>query len=123
MRHRRAALPCRCLDVRVQLPLPAGLPESIDVITSRALRLSAEIWSALGARLAPEGRVLLWVGEHDPGTAMDRSIGDDRTHRKIRAPFIAFVAGDMEAAGLIVDVRHPQILPSGIRISHAAGEE
>ncbi len=63
---RRATLPCRCLDVRVQLPLPAGLPESIDVITSRALRLSAEIWSALGARLAPEGRVLLWVGEHDP---------------------------------------------------------
>jgi 16S rRNA (guanine527-N7)-methyltransferase len=63
---RRAALPCRCLDVRVQLPLPAGLPESIDVITSRALRLSAEVWSALGRRLAPEGRVLLWVGEHDP---------------------------------------------------------
>jgi 16S rRNA (guanine527-N7)-methyltransferase len=63
---RRAALPCRCLDVRVQLPLPAGLPESIDVITSRALRLSAEIWSALARRLAADGRVLLWVGEHDP---------------------------------------------------------
>ena len=30
---RRAALPCRCLDVRVQIPLPAGLPESIDVLT------------------------------------------------------------------------------------------
>jgi 16S rRNA (guanine(527)-N(7))-methyltransferase RsmG len=63
---RRAALPCRCLDVRVQLPLPAGLPESIDVITSRALRLSPEIWSALARRLATDGRVLLWVGEHDP---------------------------------------------------------
>ncbi len=63
---RRAALPCRCLDVRVQLPLPAGLPESIDVITSRALRLSSEIWSALARRLTPDGRVLLWVGEHDP---------------------------------------------------------
>jgi 16S rRNA (guanine527-N7)-methyltransferase len=63
---RRAALPCRCLDVRVQLPLPTGLPESIDVITSRALRLSPEIWSALAARLDANGRVLLWVGEHDP---------------------------------------------------------
>jgi 16S rRNA (guanine527-N7)-methyltransferase len=63
---RRAALPCRCLDVRVQLPLPAGLPESIDVITSRALRLSPETWSALARRLTTDGRVLLWVGEHDP---------------------------------------------------------
>ena len=50
---RRAALPCRCLDVRVQLPLPTGLPESIDVITSRALRLAPEIWSALAT---PAGR-------------------------------------------------------------------
>jgi 16S rRNA (guanine527-N7)-methyltransferase len=63
---RRAALPCRCLDVRVQLPLPAGLPESIDVITSRALRLSSEIWSALARRLTPDGRILLWAGERDP---------------------------------------------------------
>lgn len=63
---RKAALPCRCLDVRVQLPLPAGIPDSIDVITSRALRLDPEIWSALASRLDANGRVLLWVGEHDP---------------------------------------------------------
>ncbi|HSU83456.1 MAG TPA: RsmG family class I SAM-dependent methyltransferase, partial [Thermoanaerobaculia bacterium] len=63
---RKAALPCRCLDVRVQLPLPAGLPESIDVITSRALRLDPEVWGALASRLDANGRVLLWVGEHDP---------------------------------------------------------
>ncbi|HEX9943989.1 MAG TPA: RsmG family class I SAM-dependent methyltransferase [Thermoanaerobaculia bacterium] len=63
---RRASLPCRCLNVRVQAPLPAGLPESIDVITSRALRLDAETWRALADRLAPDGRVLLWAGERDP---------------------------------------------------------
>jgi 16S rRNA (guanine527-N7)-methyltransferase len=63
---RKAALPCRCLDVRVQVPLPAGLPESIDVITSRALRLPPDVWSALASRLDANGRVLLWVGEHDP---------------------------------------------------------
>lgn len=63
---RKAALPCRCLDVRVQVPLPAGLPESIDVITSRALRLDSDVWSALASRLDADGRVLLWVGEHDP---------------------------------------------------------
>src|SRR5262245_17111737 len=36
---RQASLPCRCLNVRVQAPLPAGLPESMDILTSRALKL------------------------------------------------------------------------------------
>ena len=63
---RKASLPCRCLNVRVQIPLPAGLPESVDVITSRALRLDAETWRALAERLREEGRILLWAGEHDP---------------------------------------------------------
>lgn len=68
---RRASLPCRCLNVRVQVPLPAGLPESIDVITSRALRLDPETWGALAERLAPEGRILLWTGENDPDLPPD----------------------------------------------------
>ncbi|HEX4964900.1 MAG TPA: RsmG family class I SAM-dependent methyltransferase [Thermoanaerobaculia bacterium] len=68
---RRASLSCRCLNVRVQLPLPPGLPESLDVITSRALRLDPETWSVLGRRLGPEGRVLLWVGENDPDLPPD----------------------------------------------------
>jgi 16S rRNA (guanine(527)-N(7))-methyltransferase RsmG len=63
---RKASLPCSCLNVRVQIPLPAGLPESVDVITSRALRLDADTWRALAERLREDGRVLLWVGEHDP---------------------------------------------------------
>ena len=63
---RKASLPCRCLNVRVRVPLPAGLPESLDVITSRALRLDAETWRALAARLREEGRLLLWAGENDP---------------------------------------------------------
>jgi 16S rRNA (guanine527-N7)-methyltransferase len=64
---RKASLPCRCLNARVQLPLPAGLPESIDIVTSRALRLDEETWRALADRLREGGRVLLWVGERDPG--------------------------------------------------------
>jgi 16S rRNA (guanine(527)-N(7))-methyltransferase RsmG len=63
---RKAALPCPCLNVRVHLPLPAGLPESLDVITSRALRLDPETWGALAGRLNAEGRVLIWAGEHAP---------------------------------------------------------
>src|SRR5215203_839037 len=68
---RRASLPCRCLNVRVQVPLPAGLPERIDVITSRALRLDSETWGALANRLGAEGRILLWAGETDPDLPPD----------------------------------------------------
>jgi 16S rRNA (guanine527-N7)-methyltransferase len=68
---RRASLSCRCLNARVRLPLPSGLPESLDVITSRALHLDAEIWGALAERLGTEGRVLLWVGESDPELPSD----------------------------------------------------
>lgn len=63
---RRASLPCRCLNVRVGFPLPAGLPESLDLVTARALKLSPEVLAALAGRLGAEGRILLWVGEDDP---------------------------------------------------------
>jgi 16S rRNA (guanine527-N7)-methyltransferase len=63
---RKASLPCRCLNVRVEIPLPAGLPAKLDVVTARALKLESEVLGALAERLGPEGRVLLWVGEDDP---------------------------------------------------------
>lgn len=62
---RRAALPCRCLDARVDSPLPAGLPERIDVVTSRALKLPAPALEALAERLTGAGRMLVWAGEAD----------------------------------------------------------
>jgi 16S rRNA (guanine(527)-N(7))-methyltransferase RsmG len=63
---RRASLPCRCLNVRVGAPLPAGLPERLDVVTARALKLGPEVLAALAGRLGADGRILLWVGEEDP---------------------------------------------------------
>jgi 16S rRNA (guanine(527)-N(7))-methyltransferase RsmG len=63
---RKAALPCRCLNVRVASPLPHGLPESIDLVTVRALKLEQDVLGALGRRLTPEGSMLLWVGDRDP---------------------------------------------------------
>jgi 16S rRNA (guanine527-N7)-methyltransferase len=63
---RKASLPCRCLNVRVDIPLPAGLPASLDVVTARALKLDPDVLGALAERLGPEGRILLWVGEDAP---------------------------------------------------------
>jgi hypothetical protein len=59
-------LPCRCLNARVASPLPAGLPESIDLVTVRALKLGTDVLADLARRLTPAGSMLLWVGERDP---------------------------------------------------------
>lgn len=72
---RQASLPCRCLNVRVGAPLPAGLPASLDVVTARALKLEPEVLGALAARLGPDGRILLWIGEEDPGLPPELSPG------------------------------------------------
>jgi 16S rRNA (guanine527-N7)-methyltransferase len=63
---RRAALPCRCLDVRVGVPLPTGLPAAIDRVTARALKLDAAVLGALAGRLRPAGSLLLWAGDELP---------------------------------------------------------
>jgi 16S rRNA (guanine527-N7)-methyltransferase len=63
---RKAGLSCRCLSARVASPLPAGLPESIDLVTVRALKLDRDVLGALAERLRPQGSMLLWVGEQDP---------------------------------------------------------
>lgn len=63
---RRASLPCRCLNARVAFPLPAGVPEELDLVTVRALRLETPVLAALAERLTPAGRVLMWVGDDEP---------------------------------------------------------
>jgi len=87
---RRAALPCRCLNARVDSPLPAGLPERIDVVTTRALKLPPDALEALAERLDGAGRVLVWAGATEvpapPGFAeiAERPIPDSR-HRRVVA--------------------------------------
>ncbi|HEV3457099.1 MAG TPA: RsmG family class I SAM-dependent methyltransferase [Thermoanaerobaculia bacterium] len=68
---RKASLPCPCLNVRVASPLPAGLPESVDLMTVRALKLDTDVLEAFARRLTPEGSILLWVGERDPELPRD----------------------------------------------------
>jgi 16S rRNA (guanine527-N7)-methyltransferase len=76
---RKASLPCRCLDARVSVPLPAGLPETIDLVTARALKLDRHVLGAFARRLAGEGRILLWVGEQDPELPPDlETAGESR---------------------------------------------
>lgn len=72
---RRAALPCRCLGARVESPLPPGLPERIDVVTVRALKLPPDVLRALGERLSNDGRILVWAGEADPELAPGLALG------------------------------------------------
>ena len=42
------------------------MPESLDLVTVRALRLEVDVLDAFARRLTPGGSVLLWVGERDP---------------------------------------------------------
>jgi 16S rRNA (guanine527-N7)-methyltransferase len=58
---RKASLPCACLNARVTHPLPAGLPDMLDVLTLRALKLPRAAWEDLLLRLNPGGRVLRWT--------------------------------------------------------------
>jgi 16S rRNA (guanine527-N7)-methyltransferase len=63
---RKAALSCHCLNARVATPLPAGLPETIDLVTVRALKVETDVLGALARRLTPQGSILIWAGERDP---------------------------------------------------------
>jgi hypothetical protein len=56
-------LSCRCLNARVSERSLADLPDRIDLVTVRALRLEARTWSALLPHLLPGARVFLWSGE------------------------------------------------------------
>jgi 16S rRNA (guanine527-N7)-methyltransferase len=94
---RKAALPCRPLNVRVFSPLPAGLPASIDLVTVRALKLDAALLGAFAKRLSPDGSVLLWAGAEPPalpsGLAQHTSLplagGDRRRILQLRPVHLA----------------------------------
>ncbi len=67
---RRCGLSCKCLDVRVDSPLPAGFPDDIDLITSRALMIPAKVFQTLVEHSERNSgrkiRFLLWTGEKIP---------------------------------------------------------
>lgn len=72
---RKAALSARCLDARVALPLPAEIPEEIERLTMRAVRLPGPVVAALVARLDPSGAALFWAGAEDPAPPPGWALG------------------------------------------------
>lgn len=58
---RHARLDLVCLHARVSDPLPRELPDEVDLLTLRALRLPTAGWRALLKRLPESGRVFLWT--------------------------------------------------------------
>ena len=64
--RKAALLSCEAVNARVEAPLPSALdlPKSIDVVTSRALALPAEILEVIAAH-SPGLRFLFWVGKEE----------------------------------------------------------
>jgi 16S rRNA (guanine527-N7)-methyltransferase len=63
---RRASLSCNPLNARVGATLPEGLPDTIDLFTVRALRLSSPMLEAVCSRLASRSAILFWGGQELP---------------------------------------------------------
>jgi 16S rRNA (guanine527-N7)-methyltransferase len=57
---RRMVLQVRCLKARLETPPPQGLPNSIDVVTVRAVRIDPSLLAPVTPRLSRDARVLLW---------------------------------------------------------------
>ncbi len=72
-------------------------------------------WGGIAARMV--------VGEHDSGAAVSRRVGDDRADGENGAFFIAFVAAQVDASGLLIDMRDPQAFAHRIGVGEAAGKE
>ena len=63
------------------------------------------------------------VGENDAAAAVAGGIADDLADREVGAVDLAVVAGQMDAARIIVDMRDPEMLLVRIDLRQAAGEE
>lgn len=59
-------LQATCLSCRVDRPLPAELPEQVDSISLRAVKLSLPVWQSLASRYGSGVSALVWAGPTDP---------------------------------------------------------
>ncbi len=73
-KSREHKLLCHVINGRVDASIPVGLPETIDVVTSRALVWTREMFG-LFLEVSPSVRFLLWSGEEDPDLPRELSVG------------------------------------------------
>ena len=81
-------LDVRCVHGKIARALPDDLPQRIDLVTLRALRLSMPAWESLISRLSPDGHVLVWAGRAAPEVPDSLSLRDEHRvpgaeHRRI----------------------------------------
>ncbi len=65
---------CRHLNARVSASLPAEFPGEVDIITSRAVKLSPQELLALANRLSEKGNLLFWAGRSNPELPEELSV-------------------------------------------------
>ena len=111
-----------------QLPEAGAVGAAEDeMVKDRAVeRLGGSGKSASGPTVAvtrPRVPARMIVSEHDAGTSVKRRVLDDFAQGKVHRALVAFMARDVEATGLIVDVSNPKAFPLRVRIGDAAGEE
>ena len=95
------------------------------MIKDRAVKRFSGGGEPLSAPAIVLGR--LWVGaspgEHDPRAAVRGSIGNDPRNWQIVGRFIAPMAGKVEAARLLVDMRYPQAVGTRVAFCKASGKK
>lgn len=72
---RRMELPAKCLNVRLEDSVGL-IPEAVDVVTVRALKITPRGWATLSSRLKERARLLLWCTK-DPALPPDFAVTDE----------------------------------------------
>ena len=62
---RRSGLSTRCLNARVEASLPQGTPDTIDVVTCRAVAVTPRYFDLFRDH-SPQVRFILWLGTSQP---------------------------------------------------------
>lgn len=62
----RMGLDVTCLALRLERDLPAELPDQVDSLSLRAVKLPQPVWHSLASRYGPGVRALVWAGRTDP---------------------------------------------------------
>ena len=63
------------------------------------------------------------MGKHDACASVRGSIGDDPCNWEVVGELIAFMAGKMEAARLLIDMRDPQDVAARVTFCEASGKK